>query len=119
MKIHELSDVHTKNIGYGTIIWQYCVILKDAIIGNNCNICSHCFIENNVEIGDRVTIKNNVCIYDSVYIKDDVFIGPNVTFTNDKYPRSQRNSNDNFSPLAKIVVNKGASIGAGTVILIA
>ena len=117
MKIHELSDVHTKNIGDGTTIWQYCVILKDAIIGNNCNICSHCFIENNVKIGDRVTIKNNVCIYDSVYIEDDVFIGPNVTFTNDKYPRSQRNPTHNFSPLAKIVVNKGASIGAGAVIL--
>ena len=48
--IHPLSDVHSKNIGEGTNIWQYCVILPDAKIGKNCNICSHCFIENKVVI---------------------------------------------------------------------
>ncbi len=45
-------------------------------------------------------------------IEDDVFIGPNVTFTNDKYPRSKGEWK-----LLKTVVKKGASIGAGSVIL--
>ena len=49
------------------------------------------FIENDVTIGDRVTIKNGVKIFDSIEIEDDVFIGPNVTFTNDLYPKSERN----------------------------
>ena len=39
--IHPLSDVKTKKIGKGTKIWQFCVILEDAVIGENCNICSH------------------------------------------------------------------------------
>ncbi len=118
MEIHESSDVQTNSIGNNTTIWQYCVILSDVVIGDNCNICSHCFIENNVRIGNRVTIKNGVYIYDSIEIDDDVFIGPNVTFTNDIYPRSQRNlkivKNNDY---LKTRVCKGASIGGGATIL--
>ena len=58
--IHYLSDVKSKYIGEGTNIWQYCVVLPNAVIGKNCNICSHCFIENDVKIGNDVTIKNGV-----------------------------------------------------------
>ena len=117
MKIHSLSDVQSKNIGNNTTIWQYCVILAGAKIGNDCNICSHCFIENDVVLGDRVTIKNGVYIYDSIYIDDDVFIGPNVTFTNDLYPKSQRGSLRKDPEYSKTFIGKGASIGGGAVIL--
>ena len=86
--IHELSDVQSEHIGEGTNIWQYCVVLPEAKIGSDCNICSHCFIENEVLIGDRVTIKCGVQIWDGMKVEDDVFIGPNVTFCNDRYPRS-------------------------------
>jgi UDP-2-acetamido-3-amino-2,3-dideoxy-glucuronate N-acetyltransferase len=115
--IHNLSDVQSKNIGTGTTIWQYCVILKGASIGKNCNICSHCFIENNVVIGDHVTIKNGVYLYDSVIVEDYVFIGPNVTFTNDIYPRSSRAENKQKKNYPKTVVQQGSSIGAGSLIL--
>ena len=57
MKISKLSDVQSSNIGEGTTIWQYCVILSGAKIGRDCNICANCFIENDVVIGDKVTIK--------------------------------------------------------------
>jgi acetyltransferase-like isoleucine patch superfamily enzyme len=79
----------------------------------NCNICSHVFIENNVVIGDNVTIKNGVQIWDGLMIEDDVFIGPNVTFTNDKYPRSKCYPERFWQTLIK----KGASIGANATIL--
>lgn len=111
--IHPTSDVQTKQIGRNTNVWQYCVILPGAIIGEECNICSHCFIENDVILGNNVTIKNGVQIWDGIIIEDDVFIGPNVTFTNDRYPRSK---NTNFK-LEKTIVKKGASIGAGSTIL--
>ena len=111
--IHSLSDVQSKNIGEDTNIWQYCVVLPKAKIGNNCNICSHCFIENEVEIGNNVTLKNGVCLYDGVTVEDGVFIGPNATFCNDKYPKSK---NKNFK-LEKILIKKGASIGANATIL--
>ena len=84
------SEIYSKNIGDGTSIWQYVVILEGAKIGKNCNICSHCFIENEVSIGDNVTIKNGVQIWDGIHIGNNVFIGPNVTFTNDKFPKSKK-----------------------------
>ncbi|CDC21838.1 putative uncharacterized protein [Clostridium sp. CAG:306] len=111
--IHKLSDVQSQNIGEGTNIWQYCVVLPGAVIGDNCNICSHCFIENDVTIGNNVTVKCGVQLWDGVEIEDDVFIGPNVTFCNDRYPKS---GNKNFK-LEKVIVKKCASIGANATIL--
>lgn len=111
--IHPLSDVQSQNIGEGTNIWQFCVVLKDAIIGHGCNICSHVFIENDVKIGNNVTIKCGVQLWDGIEIEDNVFIGPNVTFTNDKNPKSQ---NKDWI-LERTIVKKGASIGANATIL--
>lgn len=111
--IHPLSDVQSKNIGDRTKIWQFCVVLPDAKIGENCNICSHCFIENKVVIGNRCTVKCGVQLWDGVTLEDNVFIGPNVTFCNDKYPKSQ---NREFK-LEPVTVKRGASIGANATVL--
>lgn len=113
IKIHPTADVQSKSIGEGTLIWQFCVILEQAIIGRNCNINFNVFIENNVKIGDNVTIKPGVQIWDGITIEDNVFIGPNVTFTNDKYPISK---NKDFL-LLKTIVKEGVSIGANSTIL--
>ena len=111
--IHPTSDVQTTNIGKNTNVWQFCVILPNAKIGNNCNICSHCFIENDVIVGNNVTVKCGVQLWDGVTIEDNVFIGPNVTFCNDKYPRSKCYPEE----FMKTIVKKGASIGANATIL--
>ncbi len=58
-------------------------------------------------LGNNVTVKNGVSIYDGITIEDDVFIGPNVAFTNDKYPKSRAK---NFNGL-KTIIKKGAVIG--------
>ena len=111
--IHPSSDVQTDQIGNTTRIWQYCVVLAGAQIGSECNICSHCFIENDVIIGDRVTVKSGVQLWDGLRIEDDVFIGPNVTFTNDLFPRSKHYPES----FPRAIVRSGASIGAGATIL--
>lgn len=111
--IHRLAEVQSENIGTGTNIWQFCVILPQARIGSNCNICSHCFIENDVIIGDNVTIKCGVQIWDGMRIEDDVFIGPNATFCNDRYPKSHNRK----WVKEGIYIRKGASIGANATIL--
>jgi acetyltransferase-like isoleucine patch superfamily enzyme len=113
IKIHPLSEVQSENIGVGTSVWQFCVILANAQIGEDCNICSHCFIENDVIVGDRVTVKCGVQLWDGLRVEDDVFIGPNVTFTNDKHPRSKQYT-DEFS---QTIIRNGASIGANATIL--
>ena len=111
--IHPLSDCKNYNIPRSTNVWQYCVIFPKCKIGENCNICSHCLIENEVKIGNNVTIKCGVQVWDGITIEDDVFIGANVTFTNDKYPKSK--SSD--WQLMPTVIKRGASIGAGSTIL--
>lgn len=111
--IHPLADVQSKNIGSETKIWQFCVILKEAVIGNNCNINAQVFIENDVAIGDNVTIKPGVQIWDGTCIESDVFIGPNATLTNDIMPRSKQYP-ESFS---RITIRQGASIGANATLL--
>ena len=110
---HKLSDIQSSNIGNNSKLWQYVIVLPDAKIGEECNICSHVLIENGVIIGDRVTVKSGVQLWDGLRIEDDVFIGPNVTFTNDPFPRSKQ-----YPPaFAVTTVKAGASIGGGATIL--
>jgi UDP-2-acetamido-3-amino-2,3-dideoxy-glucuronate N-acetyltransferase len=111
--ISPFADVHSPNIGEGTQIWQFVVILPGAQIGNSCSICSHCFIENDVVIGDRVTIKSGVQLWNGLRVGDDVFIGPNASFANDHFPRSK------FRPekFLETCLDLGVSIGSSAVIL--
>jgi UDP-2-acetamido-3-amino-2,3-dideoxy-glucuronate N-acetyltransferase len=111
--IHKLADVASDAIGHGTKIWQYVVVLPGAKIGANCNICAHVFIENDVVVGDRVTIKCGVQLWDGLRVGNDVFIGPNATFTNDLFPRSQKHPHKYL----ETTIEDGASIGAGAIIL--
>lgn len=110
---HPLADIQSTNIGPGTNIWQFCVVLQGAHIGADCNLCAHVLVENDVQIGDRVTIKSGVQLWDGVTVEDDVFIGPNVTFTNDLVPRSKQYPES----FARTVIRKGASIGANATIV--
>lgn len=110
---HPLADVQSSLIGPSTRIWQFVIVLPGAQIGADCNICSHCLIENDVVIGDRVTVKSGVQLWDGLRVGDDVFIGPNVTFTNDKYPKSR---NVAFK-LTQTRIEPGASIGGGATLL--
>lgn len=111
--IHPLADCQSQNIGEGTRVWQFCVILPEAVIGRDCNICSQVFIENDVKIGNNVTIKPGVQIWDGMTIEDEVFIGSNVTFTNDRYPRS----GNKVWTLERTHICKGVVIGAGSTLL--
>lgn len=111
--IHKLSDVQSENIGKDTNIWQFCVILKKSIIGDNCNINANVLIENDVLIGNNVTIKSGVQVWDGITLEDNVFIGPNVTFTNDFIPRSKQYPKS----FLKTIIKEGASLGANSTII--
>lgn len=64
-------------------------------------------------IGDHVTVKCGVYLWNGVTLEDRVFVGPNVTFTNDKHPRSKRYPNE----FKRTLIREGASIGGGAVLL--
>ncbi len=110
---HPQAIVETSRIGEGSRVWAFAHILEGAEIGRDANICDHVFIENNVRIGDRVTVKCGVQLWDGVQLEDDVFVGPNVTFTNDRFPRSKQH----LEKYPTTLVRKGASIGANATIL--
>lgn len=114
IRIHPSSEVLSQQIGNDTYIWQYCIVLPGAEIGSNCNICANVLIENDVKLGNNVTVKSGVQLWDGVTLEDNVFIGPNVTFTNDKVPRSKMYP-DLF---LKTLIKKGASIGANSTIVV-
>ncbi|MGN6527468.1 MAG: acyltransferase [Burkholderiaceae bacterium] len=111
--IHRLADVSTSDIGAGTRIWQFCVVLAGARIGRDCNVNASCLIEGDVVVGDRVTVKSGVQLWDGLRVEDDVFIGPNVTFANDNYPRSRRPPPE----FLRTTLRRGASIGANSTVL--
>jgi acetyltransferase-like isoleucine patch superfamily enzyme len=111
--VHDRGLCESTSIGDGTRIWAFAHVLPGAQIGADCNVCDHVFIENDVVVGDRVTIKCGVQLWDGVRLGDDVFVGPNVTFTNDMYPRSKAYP----EKFAQTVVGPGASLGANCTIL--
>ena len=112
--IHPTAIVgKTAKIGKGTKIWHFVHIREDAEIGEECVLGHSVYVGKGVKIGNRVKLENRATIYQGIRIEDNVFVGPHVTFTNDPYPRS-------YSTEWKMVptlVEKGASIGAGAVII--
>jgi UDP-2-acetamido-3-amino-2,3-dideoxy-glucuronate N-acetyltransferase len=100
-------------VGARTQIWQYAVVLAGARIGADCNLNALTFVEGGAVVGDRVTLKSGVYLWDGITLEDDVFCGPNATFTNDKHPKSRVHPESRPDTL----VRRGASIGAGAVIL--
>ncbi len=111
--VHPQGICESTQVGEGSRVWAFAHVLPGAVIGSDCNICDHVFVENDVVVGDRVTVKCGVQLWDGLRIGDDVFIGPNVTFTNDRFPRSKQYPEE----FLRTVVASGASIGGGAVIL--
>jgi UDP-2-acetamido-3-amino-2,3-dideoxy-glucuronate N-acetyltransferase len=98
-------------IGSGTVVHDQ-VNLYKCSIGKNCKIDAYVYIEEGVAIGNNCKIRPFVFIPTGVVIEDEVFIGPNVSFTNDKYPKASGEWT-----LLRSKIKKGASIGANSVIL--
>ena len=112
--IHETVIIEENvEILQGTKIWMNSQLRKNVKIGKNCIIGKDTYIDVDVEIGDGCKIQNGVYVYKGVEIEQDVFLGPNVTFTNDKFPRAFI---DNWE-VKKTKISKGVSIGANATIL--
>lgn len=107
------------SIGYGAKIWDYAKIRENVTLGENVIIGSYVYVGPGITVGRNSKIQNNAQIYEPAVINAGVFIGPGVIFTNDHNPRainpdsSQKSASD--WQQAGVVVNQGASIGAGAV----
>jgi UDP-2-acetamido-3-amino-2,3-dideoxy-glucuronate N-acetyltransferase len=105
------SVIENVEVGEGTVIHDQ-VNLYKCKIGKNCKIDAFVYVEEDVVIGDNCKVRPFVFIPTGVIIEDNVFIGPGVSFTNDKYPRAKGDWK-----MLKTLVEKGASIGANSVVL--
>ena len=116
--VHDSAICEYTAVGPGTRIGALSHVLPGAVIGRDCNICDGVYVENDVVVGDRVTVKSGVQLWDGVRLEDDVFVGPNVTFTNDPWPRSRRAmTGPGLNGAHPTVVRTGASIGGNATLL--
>ena len=103
VKIFDFVNLYGCSIDDNTKVGTFVEIQKNASIGKNCKISSHTFI----------------C--EGVHVEDNVFIGHNVTFINDKHPRSVNPDgtmqNEQDWEVVETFVKKGASIGSSATIL--
>jgi len=124
----KFSIIKDAEIGEGTKVHDQVNIYK-CKIGKNCKIDAYVYIEEGVKIGDNCKIRPFVFIPTGVIIEDDVFIGPNVTFTNDKYPKvkgewkllpikvkREASIGANSTIVAGITIGENALVGAGSVV---
>ena len=99
----ELVNLYGCSIGAETKVGAFVEIQKGVTVGSSCKVQSHTFICEGVSIGNGV------------------FVGHGVTFVNDKYPRATDEAGqiqtDADWQVSLIVVEDGASIGSGAVIL--
>jgi acetyltransferase-like isoleucine patch superfamily enzyme len=103
VKIYDFVNLYGCKIGDNSKIGTFVEIQKGAVIGNNCKISSHTFI----------------C--EGVTIESGVFVGHNVTFINDRYPRStseggELQTEDDWVCVPTLI-KQGASIGSSATLL--
>jgi acetyltransferase-like isoleucine patch superfamily enzyme len=103
----------TATIGEGTKIWHFSILLAEVVVGRNCNIGSRVEIGHGSVIGDNTRISSGVFLPSNSQIGKNVFIAPNVTFTDDRYPRANNPSYYAQPP----ILEDGCSVGAGSVVL--
>lgn len=97
----------------GVVVWHFTTIEAGVIVGKDTVIGGRCFIGAGTRIGKNCRIQDGVFIPRGSTLGDNVFIGPGVVFTDDRYPVSGNTEYKHEAP----VIEDGASIGAGSVIL--
>ncbi len=98
----------------GTKIWHNCHVRQGARIGKNCQLGGNVYVGLGTVVHDRVKIQNNAFLCQDMVVWDDVFIGMGVIFCDTKLPRAWKSADGHRKPPT---VCKGATIGAGAVIL--
>jgi UDP-2-acetamido-3-amino-2,3-dideoxy-glucuronate N-acetyltransferase len=101
--VSSFTNLYGCRIGDETRIGPFVEIQRDAVIGARCKIQSHAFI----------------CT--GVTIEDEVFVGHGALFINDMVPRATSElgalKTDDDWELVRTVVEHGAALGSGAVVL--
>ena len=103
VKIYDFVNAYQCKIGDRSKVGTFVEIQNDVVIGADCKISSHTFICEGVDIDDQV------------------FIGHNVTFINDRFPRSTNEDGSMQTAedwtLERTYIGKRATIGSSVTIM--
>lgn len=120
--IHPTADVSPRaTVGADTRIWHHVQVREGARIGRNCILGKGVYVDADVVMLDNVKVQNGCSLYRGATIEDGVFLGPGVILTNDKLPRATKPDGSLKTELdwelGRILVRRGASLGAGVLVL--
>tara|TARA_E500000178_G_scaffold353674_1_gene420208 strand:- start:698 stop:1288 length:591 start_codon:yes stop_codon:yes gene_type:complete len=118
------------DIGKNFITGNKANIRENNQIGNNVSVGTHSVIEHNVKIGNNVRIHSQVFIPEYSFLEENSWIGPNVVFTNSKFPNRPDSKKNLIGPkigkfavlganstiLPSIVIGQHSIVGAGSVV---
>jgi UDP-2-acetamido-3-amino-2,3-dideoxy-glucuronate N-acetyltransferase len=101
--VRSFTNLYGCRIGDNTQVGPFVEIQRGVIVGANCKVESHAFICEGVEL------------------EDEVFVGHGALFTNDKFPRATADSGELKAEedwaLLRTIVERGASLGSGSIVL--
>lgn len=112
MKVSNYIDP-TAEVHFNVKVWHYAIVQPGAVLSTGVSIGSHAEIGRDSFIGPHTRISKGVFLPARSRVGARVFIGPNVTFTDDRYPRV---GNADYHPEPP-VIDDDVAIGAGAVIL--
>ena len=100
-------------LGSNVKVWSGAVIGQFTEIGDDCVIGSNAYVGWGTRMGRGCRLQHGVFLPNNAILGEKVFIGPNVTFTDDKYPRA---GNIHYKPEPPML-GYHCSIGAAATIL--
>jgi acetyltransferase-like isoleucine patch superfamily enzyme len=109
------------SVGDGTAIWHHAHVRAGAKVGAECIIGKAVYIGAGVTVGDRCKIQNGAMLFEGAVVEDGVFVGPGAQLANDRFPRAVTPDGalkgaDDWT-LGHVTIERGATIGAGAIIV--
>jgi acetyltransferase-like isoleucine patch superfamily enzyme len=116
----EKKNINNVKLGKDVKIFDF-VNLYGCSIGDKSKVGTFVEIQKNVSVGKDCKISSHTFICEGVHIGDGVFIGHNVTFINDKHPRSvnpdgSMQTEEDWK-VVETFVHNGASVGSSATVL--
>jgi acetyltransferase-like isoleucine patch superfamily enzyme len=111
--LSDKATIHESVVfGENCVVWQYATICEGAVLGDGVVIGSNAWIGRGVHLGNYTRIQHGAFIPNNTVVGRSVFVGPNVSLTDDKYPKAGMPYRPNPP-----VLEDECSVGAGAVIL--
>lgn len=121
-QVHDSADVDQRaQLGEDAVVWHLAQVRESAVLGARVTVGRGAYVGVGVQVGDDCKIQNLACVYEPAQLADGVFVGPGAILTNDLRPRAVDPDGGKKTAAGwdaqGVVVERGASIGAGATIV--